>query len=124
MHELGIALEILRAARAELASQGGGRLEEVRVAVGELSAVEPSLLSYAWSAVTTGSDEAGTRLEVCWVPAEQSCARCGRVAERQPGTWLRLCPRCDLPLRVRGGQELELLELTIDPSPVHEEVLS
>ena len=124
MHELGVATEILRAACAELDSRGGGRLTSVRVAVGELSAVEPQLLAYAWQAVTAGGEHEGARLLVDWVRVEQTCPACGDVAERQPGTWLRLCPTCDLPLRVEGGRELDLVELFFDPLPIPEEVLS
>ena len=123
MHELGVATDILRASLAELAERGGGRLDTLTVAVGELSAVEPELLTYAWEAVTAGGEHRGARLIVEWVRAEQACLACGDVAERQPGTWLRLCPNCDLPLRVEGGQALELLELTFEPT-VSEEVPS
>jgi len=118
VHELGLAIEILRAARTELAAAGGGRLASVRIAVGDLSAVEPDLLQYAWSALTAEEDggrHRGAELVVDWVRAVQTCAACGEVPERQPGTWLRLCPHCALPLRVEGGDALELLELTFDP---------
>jgi len=117
MHELGVATEILRAALTELSARGGGRLEAVTVAVGELSAVEPDLLRYAWQALTTDGEHAGARLTVTWVRAEQTCPACGAVPERQPGSWLRLCPHCELPLRVEGGRELELRELSFE-SPV------
>ncbi len=48
---MGIALEVYRTCRETVESHGGGRLERVRLAVGELSAVEPELLVYAWEAV-------------------------------------------------------------------------
>ena len=124
MHELSIALEILRAARVELEARAGGRLETVTVAIGDLAGVEPRLLTYAWESVTAGSDHEGARLNIDWVPAKQNCSACGEVAERQPGTWLRLCPQCDRPLRVEGGRELELTGLSFDQPFVPEEVLS
>lgn len=116
MHELGIATEILRAVRTELAARGGGCLESVTVAIGELSAVEPALLVYAWQAVTVGSEQEGAQLVVEWVRAVQTCEACGEVADRQPGSWLRLCPFCERPLRVEGGRALELRELTFEPA--------
>lgn len=123
MHELSIATDILRAATAELAGRGGGRLDTVTVAVGELSAVEPDLLVFAWEGLTAGGEHDGARLVVDWVRAEQTCAACGDVPVRQPGTWLRLCPRCGLPLRVEGGDVLELTELVFESDPVPVEVL-
>jgi hydrogenase nickel incorporation protein HypA/HybF len=111
VHELSIAIEIHRACRQELARQGGGRLVEVCVAIGELSAVEPELLAFAWEAVTAGGPDEGARLEVDWHPVRQCCPDCGDVAERQPGSWLRLCPICSSPLRLEGGRELDLVSL-------------
>jgi hydrogenase nickel incorporation protein HypA/HybF len=90
----------------------------VWVAVGELSAVEPDLLRFAWEAVTAGTRDAGSTLEVEWRPARQVCERCGEPSERAAGSWLRLCPRCQGPLRLEGGMELDLVRLafvTDDP---------
>jgi hydrogenase nickel incorporation protein HypA/HybF len=108
MHEMGLAVEVYRAARKAADSAGGGVLESVTVDVGELSAVEPDLLGFAWEALLSGTPDSGARLRVDWHPARQDCARCGDVAERAAGSWLRLCPRCGEPLRISGGEELEL----------------
>jgi len=106
VHEMGLALEILKATRKAAEDRAVGPLEEVQVMVGELSSVEPDLLVYAWEAATKGSPEEGSTLKVLWQPARQNCAACGVVEERAAGTWLRLCPRCDLPLQVVGGDDL------------------
>lgn len=122
MHELSIATAIHRSCREELARRGEGRLIAVRVAIGELSAVEPELLSFAWEAVTAGGPDAGARLEVEWHAVRQCCPECGDVAERQPGSWLRLCPRCSEPLRLEGGRELDLVSLDYETPDRVEEV--
>ena len=49
---MGLAMSIHRICRDSIAAHGGGSLDWVRVAVGELSAVEPQLLEFAWQAVT------------------------------------------------------------------------
>jgi hydrogenase nickel incorporation protein HypA/HybF len=113
VHELSIATEIHRACRKELMRCGGGRLLEVRVAIGELSAVEPELLAFAWEAVVAGGPDEGARLEIDWHPVRQCCPDCGDVSERQPGSWLRLCPICSSPLRLEGGRELDLVSLGV-----------
>jgi hydrogenase nickel insertion protein HypA len=115
VHELSIAHEIYRTSRAAVAAQGEGRIESVRVAVGELSAVEPDLLVYAWEAVVAEGPDAGARLDVDWHPARQHCPACGSQAERAPGSWLRLCPGCDQPLVVEGGDELDVLQVVFVP---------
>ena len=115
MHEMGLAMAIYDTCRAAVARQGPGRLEWVRVAVGELAAVEPDLLRFAWEALTAEGPDAGSVLEVEWRPAEQRCPACGDVAERAPGSWLRLCPACGSPLRVEGGDDLDVLRLSFMP---------
>ncbi len=116
MHELGIASETYRLCRERLDPAQGLRLVRVRVAVGELTAVEPELLRYAWTAVTEGGPDAGCELLVEWCPARQVCATCGEVPGRAPGSWLRLCPGCGGALRVTGGEELDLLRLEAEPA--------
>jgi hydrogenase nickel incorporation protein HypA/HybF len=117
MHELSIAEALLGVCERELASHGGGRLETVLVAVGELSAVEPDLLRFAWDALVADSRHAGARLEVEVRRAVQTCPVCGEIAERAQGSWLRICPQCAGPLRVDGGDELDLIRLTLVEDP-------
>ncbi len=114
MHELSVATELYHACRTELEARGGGRLSEASIAVGELAAVEPELLRFAWQAVLADTPDAQARLLIDWQPCRQRCAECGDIAERQAGTWLRLCPICQGPLQISGGRELEILRLAYD----------
>ncbi len=114
MHEVSIVLALYDACRRETTDRGGGRIARVQVAVGELSAVEPDLLHSAWEMVVAGGPDAGSLLQIDWRPAVQRCPACGVIAERQPGSWLRLCPRCALPLLVEGGRELDILTIEYD----------
>jgi len=111
VHEIGLAAEIHRIARAVADDNGGGPLEAVTVAVGDLAAVEPPLLEFAWRAVVEGTADAGAALIVEWERARQDCAACGEIAGRAPGSWLRLCPTCGEPLRVTGGDALDVLRV-------------
>jgi Zn finger protein HypA/HybF involved in hydrogenase expression len=112
MHELGIALDIYHACREAVRGHGPGRIERVKVAVGELAALEPDLIAFAWQAVTTDGPDAGSVLEAQWCPAEQHCPQCGESKPRFDGSWLRLCPDCGHALTVSGGTQIEVLELT------------
>lgn len=114
MHEMGLALEIRRIAREAVAGRGPGRVEMVRVAVGELSAVEPELLAFAWEAAVAGTKDAASKLEVDFRPARQTCRACGEIAGRAPGSWLRLCPRCGDALVVSGGDDLDVLSVAFE----------
>jgi hydrogenase nickel insertion protein HypA len=115
LHELSIAQEIYRTSRSAVAAHGPGRLERVKVAVGELTAVEPDLLTFAWEALTGNGPDAGSVLEVEWHPARQFCPACGADKPRAQGTWLRLCPDCGQALQVSGGQELDVLQVAFLP---------
>jgi hydrogenase nickel incorporation protein HypA/HybF len=118
MHEMGLALEIRRIAREAVAGRGPGRVEIVRVAVGELSAVEPELLAFAWEAAVAGTEDAASKLEVDFRPARQTCRACGEIAGRAPGSWLRLCPRCGDALEVSGGDDLDVLSVAFEEEVV------
>lgn len=109
MHELSIASEVLRLCAIEREARGAGPLREVVVAVGELSSVDGGALAHAWDALAPDA-----RLTVDWRPARQLCSACGEVEERQPGSWLRLCPRCSGALRLEGGTELDLLRIVFE----------
>jgi hydrogenase nickel incorporation protein HypA/HybF len=108
MHEMSIAIEVYRQSREAVASYGRGRINAVHLAVGELSAVEPDLISFAWEAVIAETDDAGAELVVRWCPTSQLCQQCGTVEERAEGSWLRLCPTCSSPLQLNGGNELDI----------------
>lgn len=114
MHELSLAQDILRGCERQLGDPPGC-IERVRLAVGELAAVEPELLVYAWEALTAGGPHAGAVLDIEWRPARQRCDACGEFRERTSGTWLPVCLQCGEPLRIVGGQDLDVLELTFVP---------
>jgi hydrogenase nickel incorporation protein HypA/HybF len=115
VHELGIATEIYESCRTAVDRSGSGRLQSVKIAVGELSAVEPECLRFAWEALVAGGPDAGCALEVEWRPARQFCPQCGQVKPRPETRWLRLCPDCWQPLRIDGGDELDVLEVSFEP---------
>jgi hydrogenase nickel incorporation protein HypA/HybF len=116
LHELSLATEIYRTCRATIDARGPGRLDSARVAIGELAAVEPELLVYAWEAVVSGGSDAAARLEVEWHPARQTCITCGEVAAREPGDWLGICPTCGGSVQVSGGDELDVIDLSYAPA--------
>ncbi len=112
MHEMGIAMSIYDTCRAAVAQHGGGRMESVQVAVGELSALEPELLRFAWEAVVEAGPHKGCLLEVEWRPARQHCPACAAEKPRSQGSWLRLCPDCGGPLAIAGGDDLDILHVS------------
>lgn len=111
MHEMGIAMSLYEACRKEVEKYGPGHLQKIRVAVGELAAIDPELLRFAWEATVEGPD-GKCALEIDWKPAIQRCLVCQAIKPRPENSWLVVCPDCGSPLRVEGGDELDLLEIT------------
>ena len=114
MHEMGVALEIYRHCREQAKEHRALRIEGVKVAVGELSAIEPELLKFAWEATVAESPDHGAALEIDWRPCVQVCTTCGQEPERSQGSWLRLCSSCGSPLEVSGGLELDIVEIALE----------
>jgi hydrogenase nickel insertion protein HypA len=112
VHETSIALSIYETARSVADEQGCVRLESVKVAVGELSAIEPELLAFAWQAITHNGPDANSKLEIEWHPARQNCPNCREDKKRSEGSWFRICPDCGQPLDIEGGNELDILQVS------------
>jgi hydrogenase nickel incorporation protein HypA/HybF len=117
MHELSLATEVYRLCRSRVERGAASRIERVKLAVGELAAVEPDLLRFAWQAVIADGPDAGAVLEIEWREAIQMCDGCGARVERAAPAWHTDCPACGRPLRVEGGRELDLLEFSYSPAP-------
>ncbi len=121
---MGVAAEVYRIARETADGRRGGAIESVRIVVGELSAVEPDLLQFAWEAIVGDGPDAGARLVIDWRNARQLCDACGEIPERAPGSWWRLCPRCERTLSVEGGDELEISTVAFTDTEGREEILA
>ncbi|HEY6553706.1 MAG TPA: hydrogenase maturation nickel metallochaperone HypA [Vicinamibacteria bacterium] len=119
MHELSLAAGVYRLCRSRVEGGAGSRIERVKLAVGELAAVEPELRRFAWQAVTATGLDAGAVLEIEWCEAVQVCDGCGARPERIAPAWHARCPECGRPLRVEGGRELDVLEFSHSPVPSH-----
>lgn len=121
MHELSLVMDVYRGSRKAVEAHGGGQIERVRLAVGELAAVEPELLRLAWETALAGTPDEGAELEIEWRPVTQTCGECGPVPDRVPGSWIRLCPRCGGALRLEGGDDLIILQVAFQPPGDEEE---
>ncbi|MCU0232321.1 MAG: hydrogenase maturation nickel metallochaperone HypA [Acidobacteria bacterium] len=92
------------------------RLSRVTVAVGELSAVEPDLLAFAWQAIVGEGPDGGAELQIDWRRARQYCPACRADKRQGEGSWMRLCLDCGATLRIDGGTELDVIEIELTPA--------
>jgi hydrogenase nickel incorporation protein HypA/HybF len=112
MHEWSIVEALVGRVEAEARMRGATSVQRIEVSLGELSGVEPDLLTSAYELFREQTICKGAGLEIRSVPAVWSCPRCGRSLER--GALLR-CPSCDLPAHLAAGDEifLERIEMEV-----------
>ena len=116
MHELSIAMRIVEMVEAEVAAAGGGRVEAVRLRIGQLAGVHEAALRFAFEQAREGSVAEQATLCITDLPVAVFCPRCDRIVELPQITPLA-CPACRQPTGdIRQGQELELesIELTTE----------
>lgn len=113
MHELSIAMELVRAIREELRVRPDGRLKSARVRIGSLRQIEPSTLKFCFDAATKDTALGGAQLHVDEVEAAARCHVCRSEFEVEHN-WFE-CPRCGaIGAELLRGDELQLVSLEIE----------
>ncbi|HUE69702.1 MAG TPA: hydrogenase maturation nickel metallochaperone HypA [Pirellulaceae bacterium] len=121
MHEQSLVRDLLAQVR-ETAASSAGQVEEVLVAIGPLSGVEPLLVASAFEQLTQGTEMAGARLVIEETPLRLACRDCG--AEFETGDIDFACPRCrSCRTRVVAGEHVILRSLVVC-EPQSEEIAS
>lgn len=111
MHEYSIIGALLQRVEAEALAQGASSVEHVRVALGELSGVDPELLTAAYQAFRARTFCRNADLEIRTVPARWVCPACERPLAK--GEILR-CPHCQKPARLASGDEILLEQIEME----------
>lgn len=116
MHEMSLAVALLRQVEALRQQQGAERVTGICVHVGEFSGVEPDLLREACRQAVEGTSMQGARLELETVPLEAGCEQCGTEFRIHRFTFE--CPRCrNRNVTVLRGEELVLDSVTMETKP-------
>jgi len=118
MHEIGIANSILDAVKAEMGKRPGSVPRSVGVRVGELSAVDPDALRFAFDVLRKGTNLECLEFEIETCPRRHLCPKCNCefiVVELDSR-----CPQCGRePTKCISGDQLEIAYLELeeyDPS--------
>jgi hydrogenase nickel incorporation protein HypA/HybF len=114
MHELGIAESGLKAALIEMERQGASRILSVTLRIGDLAAVDPDSLRFAFEAVINETPAAGARLEIEHVAPVAWCHTCNQEFPTDSLSFFK-CPQCgNYSGDLRRGREIELARLELD----------
>ncbi|MDH7570367.1 MAG: hydrogenase maturation nickel metallochaperone HypA [Armatimonadota bacterium] len=92
MHEVSLAMEVVRQALEAAANAGASRVTAVQVELGVLRGVDPDAMEMAFTAVAAGTAAEGARLDLREIPARALCRQCG--TEYAVAIDHYVCPRC------------------------------
>lgn len=113
MHELSIATAILDRVAVEAKRHDGARFIKVGVRIGELSAIDPDALSFAFQALTAQSEWERLALEIEYCPRVQRCRQCHTEFRCAPCE--TECPACGAAETVLvAGEELDIAFLEVE----------
>ncbi|MCS6830891.1 MAG: hydrogenase maturation nickel metallochaperone HypA [Armatimonadota bacterium] len=112
MHEFAIAEAIVRATQEVVHQNGGGKVEQIRLRIGELRQVVPDALLFAFDILKQDTPLEEASLEWETVPAQVRCKTCGVVYHPKDVFWE--CPSCGaFGAEVTAGEELEIVAITL-----------
>ena len=111
MHEYSIVEALLHRVESEARLRKALSVGRIRVALGELSGVDPGLLSTAYEVFRARTLCEQAEMEIRTVPALWVCSACGLPIA--PGQILR-CPVCEAAARLASGDEIVLEQIEME----------
>lgn len=113
MHEFSIVQALIESCESHAQSQQASAISRVKIRIGALSGVEPSLLATAFDTFKLEGMCREAVLEMEIEPLMLSCNECG--FEGKANGLSVLCPHCHSPFtQVTGGEEMLLLQLELE----------
>ena len=111
MHEYSIVQALVDRVEAEVRTRRATAVHRLSVRIGELSGVEPELLTTAYETFRERTICEGAVLDLKIVAAQWECPSCGRAIGRGD---LLTCPACAVPARLAQGDELVLERIEME----------
>lgn len=113
MHEMSLMESVLEIVEEEARKAGATSVKMVKLAIGQLSHVEPDAMRFCFEAVTGGTIAAGAVLEIEMVSGQGWCLECAEtvaLSER-----FGACPKCGQhKVQMTGGDDLRVAELEVE----------
>ncbi|UWX57207.1 hydrogenase maturation nickel metallochaperone HypA [Chlorobaculum sp. MV4-Y] len=113
MHEMSIAMSVIKAVVDKAREEGGGRITGIELVVGKLAGIEVESLKFCFSAACRDTAAEGAELVIEEPEGRGRCEACG---ERFAVTsFYAKCPACgQFRVTVESGQELAVRSFTIE----------
>jgi hydrogenase nickel incorporation protein HypA/HybF len=113
MHEMSIALGIVRIAEKETSERNGSHVSEIELEIGELSGIELDSLDFVWPVATKETVLDNAKRTIRYREGVGHCMDCEKDFDvhRLSDT----CPHCGSYLKnIIQGKEMRVLSLTIE----------
>lgn len=112
MHEVSLSKNILNMVKQKVSETHCSEVKKIYLEIGQLAAIERSLLSFIFDVLSQGTIAENACLEIVEVPAKAQCEKCQRVVfidfhDEQ-------CQFCDHnSLKIIQGEELSFRSIEI-----------
>lgn len=113
MHEMGIALQIVRVARSSIPEEmKDSRVEKINLKIGKLAAVVPESLNLCMKVAAKDTPLEGAKIHIDEIPVTARCRGCGHQWEVAEAVYV--CPACQsTELDIISGNELNVVSIDI-----------
>lgn len=112
MHEFSIADAIIHVTQELVQQNGGGKVEQIHLRIGELRQVVPDALLFAFDILKQDTPLSDASLEWETVATRVRCKTCG--SEYHPNDIFWECPSCGATgAEVVAGEELDIVGITL-----------
>ena len=112
MHELSIAMGIVKIAEEACEKAAAKQVDVIELQIGELAGIESSSLEFAWPLAVRDTKLEHAEKTIEWVEGKAKCLECGH--EYDVHTLYDGCPACDSYFKdVTAGKELKVKSLIV-----------
>ena len=113
MHEMSIAMNIVEIVSTHVQNEGGSKVHQIEVEVGDLAGVLTDSLEFCFEAASKNTVADGAELKIIDIPGKGKCQECDK--EFAVDSFLTLCPYCNgFSVDLIQGKELRVRSITID----------
>ena len=113
MHEMSIAMEVLKIVNQHLPTGQQVKVTKIRLKIGKLTAVIPDNFKFCMEVIARDTPAEGAQIMIDEVPLKVECKDCGKVSEL--GEPLFLCPACEsTSVKILSGRDLFIESIEVE----------
>lgn len=112
MHELSIAIGIVKIAEDETAKVKESKVTKIELEIGQLAGIEIDALNFVWESAVKDSVLENAEKEITIIPGKAKCADCNTVFYLE--NIYDTCPKCNSNFKgILQGKELRVKALEV-----------